>query len=95
MVLAERLLLRVLGFNFLSRHPHHYVLHYLKELDASEELAILSWSLLTDSVRSTVCLQYKPESIACAAIYLAAEMMTFQVCVRMGVQWLAMADSIV
>jgi hypothetical protein len=74
-VRAEQLLLRVLGFNLTSRHPHHYVLHYLKELDASEELAILSWSLLND-----------PEAIACAAIYLAAEVMTFQIS-RDGEWW--------
>lgn len=87
-VLAEQLLLRVLGFNLTSRHPHHYVLHFLKELGASEELAVLSWSILNDSYRTTVCLQFKPESIACAAVYLAAEMMTYQIS-REGEWWVS------
>jgi len=75
----EQLVLRVLGFNLTSRHPHHYVLHFLRDLDGTEELAILSWSILNDSLRTTLCLQYKPEPIACAAIYLAAEMINFQI----------------
>mmetsp|Transcript_33380 Transcript_33380/g.46591 ORF Transcript_33380/g.46591 Transcript_33380/m.46591 type:complete len:298 (+) Transcript_33380:169-1062(+) len=74
----EQLVLRVLGFNMSSRHPHHYALHFLQDLNGSEELAILTWSLLNDSLRTTLCLQYKPEPIACAAIYLAAEMMNHQ-----------------
>ncbi|GAB5365405.1 hypothetical protein AAMO2058_001054900 [Amorphochlora amoebiformis] len=78
-VLHEQICLRVLGYNLTSRHPHHYVLHFLKDLDGTEELGILAWSLLNDSLRTTLCLQYAPESIACASIYLAAEMMNYQV----------------
>lgn len=76
---SEQTLLRVFGFDLDLRHPHHYVLHFIRDLEGAEELASVSWRILNDSLCTTLCLQYRPEPIACAAIYLAGEMIGEQV----------------
>ena len=59
--------------------PHQHLLHYLKSLQSwflREEwedvpIASTAWSLLKDSYHSHICLNYSPEHIAVAVIYLA------------------------
>lgn len=70
----EQLLLRVFAFDLNVQHPHHFVLHFVRDLEGSEELASTAWCILNDSLCSTLCLQYRPEPVACAAIYLAGEL---------------------
>lgn len=76
---SEQTLLRVFGFDLDLKHPHHYVLHFIRDLEGAEEIASVSWCILNDSLCTTLCLQYRPEPIACAAIYLAGEMIGEQV----------------
>jgi len=76
---SEQTLLRVFAFDLDLRHPHHYILHFIRDLEGAEELASVSWCILNDSLCTTLCLQYRPEPIACAAIYLAGEMIGEQV----------------
>lgn len=49
-----------------------YILYYARALGCSSAVAQLAWSLLNDSLRLTLCVRFHAESIACAAIYLAA-----------------------
>jgi len=76
---CEQLLLRVFAFDLDLRHPQHFVLHFIRDLEGPEELASVSWCILNDSLSTTLCLQYRPEPIACAAIYLAGELLGEQV----------------
>lgn len=76
---CEQMLLRVFAFDLDLKHPHHYVLHFIRDLEGAEEVASVSWCILNDSLCTTLCLQYRPEPIACAAIYLAGEMIGEQV----------------
>ncbi len=55
------MLMRVLGFNLEIVSSLNYVLHFVRQLEGSKELAHLSFYLLNDSFCSTICLQYKPE----------------------------------
>lgn len=75
----EQVVLRVFGFDMDLRHPHQYVLHFIRDLEGSEELASVAWCILNDSMETSLCLQYPAHSVACSAIYLAQEMMSQQV----------------
>lgn len=39
----------------------------------------MAWSFINDSLETTLCLQWEPEIVACAVLYLATRMKSFQV----------------
>lgn len=67
-------MLKDLGFCMyaINDHPHRFVLYYVRSLGGDEALAQAAWGFLNDSLRLDLCVRYAPESIACAALYLAA-----------------------
>lgn len=68
----ERVLLKTFGFVIHAEHPHKFVMSYLHYLEGGPELAQMSWSILNDSMRTTLCVRFRGETIACGAIYMAA-----------------------
>jgi hypothetical protein len=70
----EMILLRSLAFDLDCILPHQYVLHILREVEAPEALAAVSWNILNDSLITTLSLQYDPYKLAVGAIYLAGEL---------------------
>jgi cyclin T len=70
---CERVLLRTIGFDLTVDHPYQYLLHYVKCLNGSQKLAQTAWNFVNDSLRTTLCLQYPAQHIACAALYLACK----------------------
>ena len=70
----EQIILRALMFNVRVRLPYKYVVNYVACLQGSEGLLQLSYAVVNDSFRTTLCLRYKPNDIAVASIYLAAKM---------------------
>ncbi|KAK5580625.1 hypothetical protein RB653_000647 [Dictyostelium firmibasis] len=77
-IAAEFDILKEFGFLMFVDLPHKYILNYMKLLERSKELAQKSWNYLNDSMRTTVTIQYKPESIAAASIFLASRMLGTQ-----------------
>jgi len=73
--IAERYMLREFGFSIKVEHPHKLVLVLLSPqvLNASRALTQEAWNLLNDSLRTTACVQYTPETVACAMIKLASK----------------------
>jgi hypothetical protein len=73
---TERRLLNTLGFVVHVNHPHKLIyayLHSLKCLSADNtEILQKAWSYMNDGLRTDIFVRYKPETIACACIYLAA-----------------------
>ncbi|MFH4978287.1 hypothetical protein AB6A40_004996 [Gnathostoma spinigerum] len=71
---AERKLLNALGFVVHVHHPHKLIYAYLLALDCldNHELMQKAWSYMNDGLRTDIFLRYRPETIACACIYLAA-----------------------
>eukprot|EP01063_Lacrimia_lanifica_P010846 TRINITY_DN175_c5_g1_i1.p1 TRINITY_DN175_c5_g1~~TRINITY_DN175_c5_g1_i1.p1 ORF type:complete len:412 (+),score=125.50 TRINITY_DN175_c5_g1_i1:47-1282(+) len=72
----EKIVLRELGYVCFVEHPHKYVLWYCKMLsrqgwEDGKELAQAVWSLVNDSLRTTVCCRFDASTVACAAMYLA------------------------
>ncbi|KAL3660095.1 hypothetical protein V7S43_015016 [Phytophthora oleae] len=74
LIMVERQVLIDLGFSVynVTEHPHKYVLYYVKVLDGSSKLAQQAWGYINDSLRSDLCVRYKAQIIACAAIFLAS-----------------------
>lgn len=77
LVLVERQLLLDLGFSIynVTEHPHKYVLYYIKMLDGSQALAQKAWGYINDSLCVDLCVRYRAEAIACAAIFLASRVL--------------------
>ncbi|KAI9907991.1 hypothetical protein PsorP6_003491 [Peronosclerospora sorghi] len=74
LIMVERQVLIDLGFSVynVTEHPHKYVLYYVKVLDGSSKLAQQAWGYINDSLRIDLCVRYKAQVIACAAIFLAS-----------------------
>ena len=72
LIKAEHDILRELGFVLTVDHPHKFLLVYLQILGGSTALAQQAWNYLNDSLRTQLCVRFKPEIIASGAIYLAA-----------------------
>jgi len=72
-LLHEFLLLQTLAFDLTIEHPYKTLLIFIKYLKADKELAQFAWNFVNDSLRTTVCLQFPPNVIALACIYLAAK----------------------
>lgn len=74
LIMMERYILKELGFSLynIMDHPHKYILYFIKVLNGSEQLANVAWGYLNDSMRLDLSLRFQAQTIACAAIYLAA-----------------------
>jgi transcription initiation factor TFIIIB Brf1 subunit/transcription initiation factor TFIIB len=69
----EMVMLREFGFfaHVTPPHPFAYTLGVHLELD--EDLVKRAWVLCNDSAMTTLCVQFKPDVIACGCVYLAAK----------------------
>lgn len=77
---AERILLQTLFFDLHTLHPYSHVVNKWKALfqkcvylpePTKEELQQLTLNFVNDHYRTDLCLQYRPDIIAHAAIFLA------------------------
>lgn len=69
----ERIMLQTLGFDLKIEHPYKHLLQFIKKINGEKKLAQTAWNFVNDSLRTTLCLQYPPDNIAAAAIYLASK----------------------
>ncbi|CAH1723829.1 unnamed protein product [Aphis gossypii] len=71
---AERRVLKELGFCVHVKHPHKLIVMYLQALGFEKHQSIMqmSWNYMNDSLQTDVFVQFYPETIACACIYLSA-----------------------
>lgn len=80
----ERILLQTIKFDLQVEHPYSFLVKYAKCLkgDNSKHLpkmVQMAWNFVNDSLSTTVCLQWEPEIIAVALIYLASKLSKFAV----------------
>uniref|UniRef100_A0A7N0UQD3 Cyclin-L1-1 n=2 Tax=Kalanchoe fedtschenkoi TaxID=63787 RepID=A0A7N0UQD3_KALFE len=68
---TERHLLKEMGFICHVEHPHKFICNYLATLE-TQELSQEAWNLANDSLRTTLCVRFKSEVIACGVVYAAA-----------------------
>lgn len=86
-VRVERELLVAFGFVMHVEHPHKHVMNYLSVMSRDKEgydplkdgdqaalkgLMQTAVNYVNDSLRTTLCVRFKADTVACAAIFLAA-----------------------
>ncbi|XP_042513668.1 cyclin-L1-1-like [Macadamia integrifolia] len=69
---TERHLLKEMGFICHVEHPHKFISNYLATLETPAELRQEAWNLANDSLRTTLCVRFKSEVVACGVVYAAA-----------------------
>ncbi|VDP93712.1 unnamed protein product [Echinostoma caproni] len=76
----ERVLLKTIKFDLQVSHPYGFLLQFVKRNnDKLKELVQMSWSFINDSLATTLCLQWEPEIVACAALYLATRVSRYTI----------------
>lgn len=75
LVNAELQILRKLGFHVHVRHPHSFLISFLRHMGLSGNKVLVqrSWAYLNDSYRTDVVLHHTPNQIAATMISLACE----------------------
>lgn len=80
---VERVLLQTIKFDLQIEHPYTYLLKYAKVLKIDKEKARnivqMAWTFVNDSLCTTLCLQWEPEVIAIALMYLATRLSKVEV----------------
>ncbi|XP_015118064.1 cyclin-K isoform X2 [Diachasma alloeum] len=81
MMTIERILLHTIKFDLLVDHPNNYVPKYAKCLRGSKKrignIVQSAWNFARDSLYTTLALQWEPEIIAIAFMYLAGKLGKF------------------
>lgn len=79
----ERILLQTIKFDLQVEHPYSFLVKYAKCLKGEnaklQKMVQMAWNFVNDSLSTTVCLQWEPEIIAVALIYLASKLSKFTV----------------
>jgi hypothetical protein len=74
----ERILLQTIKFDLQVDHPYGYLLKYAKALkgnpDLIKSIVQSAWTFINDSYCTTLCLEWEPEIIAIALMYLASKL---------------------
>nr|GMC75474.1 cyclin-L1-1-like isoform X1 [Ipomoea batatas] len=61
-----------MGFICHVEHPHKFISNYIATLGMPDELRQEAWNLANDSLRTTLCVRFKSEVVACGVVYAAA-----------------------
>ncbi|XP_022860517.1 cyclin-L1-1-like isoform X2 [Olea europaea var. sylvestris] len=72
LIRTERHLLKEMGFICHVEHPHKFISNYLATLGTPLELRQEAWNLANDGLRTTLCVRFKSEVVACGVVYAAA-----------------------
>eukprot|EP00261_Vitis_vinifera_P016707 XP_010645970.1 PREDICTED: cyclin-T1-5 isoform X2 [Vitis vinifera] len=82
-LIGERVVLATLGFDLNVHHPYKPLVEAMKKFKAAQDalaqvawnfaLAQVAWNFVNDGLRTSLCLQFKPDHIAAGAIFLAAK----------------------
>lgn len=79
----ERILLQTIKFDLQVEHPYNYLLKYAKCLKGDktklQKMVQMAWTFVNDSLCTTLALQWEPEIIAVALMYLAGKLSQFEV----------------
>ncbi|XP_017783766.1 PREDICTED: cyclin-K [Nicrophorus vespilloides] len=79
----ERILLQTIKFDLQVEHPYYYLLKYAKCLKGDktklQKMVQMAWTFVNDSLCTTLALQWEPEIIAVALMYLACKLSQFEV----------------
>ncbi|TVU30213.1 hypothetical protein EJB05_21823 [Eragrostis curvula] len=73
-LIGERLVLTTIRFDFNIQHPYRPLHDAMKKLGiVQKEVKQVAWNFVNDWLKTTLCLQFKPQYIAAGSLYLAAK----------------------
>lgn len=87
----ERVLLQTLRFDLEVEHPYDYLIRYVKLFEVARpefdcepqkiatDLLQAAWTFVNDSCCTTVCLEFEPEIVAIAMLFLTCKTGQFQI----------------
>lgn len=83
-ITMERILLKTIKFDLQVDHPYRFLIEYAKCLKSNgttskEQVVQKAWNFINDSLETTLCLQWEPEIIAVAMMYLACKISKYEV----------------
>ena len=82
-MIYERILLQTIKFDLQCEHPYGYLLKYAKSLKGNREqigiMVQMAWTFINDSYCTTLCLQWEPEIIAIALMYLTSKLSKLEI----------------
>uniref|UniRef100_A0A3Q3JEU3 Cyclin-K n=1 Tax=Monopterus albus TaxID=43700 RepID=A0A3Q3JEU3_MONAL len=82
-MVLERILLQTIKFDLQVEHPYQFLLHYAKQLKGDrnkvQKLVQMAWTFVNDSLCTMVALQWEPQIIAVAVMYLAGRLCKFDI----------------
>jgi cyclin T len=74
-LIGERLVLTTIRFDFNIQHPYRPLFDAMRNLGINQkEVKQVAWNFVNDWLKTTLCLQYKPQYIAAGSLYLAAKL---------------------
>ncbi|TKW06685.1 hypothetical protein SEVIR_7G255600v4 [Setaria viridis] len=74
-LIGERLVLTTIRFDFNIQHPYRPLFDAMTNLGINQkEVKQVAWNFVNDWLKTTLCLQYKPQYIAAGSLYLAAKL---------------------
>ncbi|KPM08758.1 cyclin-K-like protein [Sarcoptes scabiei] len=79
----ERIVLQTIRFDLQVEHPYKYLIIYAKcfkgNRDHIQEVLQVAWTFTNDSLCTTICLQWEPEIVAIAMIFLASKIRFYEI----------------
>lgn len=88
LVRLELQLMREFGFVMHVEHPHKFALSAAMQLfDFKPDVLQQLWNLLNDSGRTTLCVRFRAEVVACGLIFMAARKCKVGYWLRLWVYW--------
>ncbi|KAL0963156.1 hypothetical protein UPYG_G00350440 [Umbra pygmaea] len=85
-MVLERILLQTIKFDLQVEHPYMFLLRYAKQLkgvkgdkNKVQKLVQMAWTFVNDSLCTMLSLQWEPEIIAVAVMYLAGRLCKFDI----------------
>uniref|UniRef100_A0AAQ4NTL2 Cyclin-K n=1 Tax=Gasterosteus aculeatus aculeatus TaxID=481459 RepID=A0AAQ4NTL2_GASAC len=82
-MVLERILLQTIKFDLQVEHPYQFLLRYAKQLKGDknkvQKLVQMAWTFVNDSLCTMVALQWEPQIIAVAVMYLAGRLSKFDI----------------
>ena len=82
-MIMERILLQTINFDLQVDHPYQHLLNYTKTLrgETNQEqcstMVQMAWTFINDSLCTMICLQWEPEIVAIAVMFLAGKLSKF------------------
>ncbi|RUP52423.1 cyclin-like protein [Jimgerdemannia flammicorona] len=74
MLYLEEVLLEAICFDLTIEHPYSILLKHVAKINGSKKLAQTAWAFINDSLRTPLCVIYRPQVISAAALLLAAKL---------------------